>query len=103
MAQFQQGPCIAGEDLLALGRRYVKRFDRIDRLANKIAAAVGVERSVGGEQTGFGAEEFVAAAGRRADAERGVGIEHLEIVEWRPFEAALLGERITVGRAVKYL
>src|SRR5262249_14698853 len=50
-----------------------------------------------------GAEESVSAARGRILAECGVGIEHLEIVERRTLEAALLRDRIDVRRAKKYL
>ena len=59
-----------------------------------------VERRVGREQARRVAEERVAAARRRDLAvERGVGVEHLVIVDRLLLEPGLLGERIALRRA----
>ena len=63
-----------------------------------------IERRVAGEYQPPSAEEIVAATCRRCGAvERGVGIEHMEIVDRRPLQPARLGNRIAVHGAVENL
>ena len=78
-------------------------FDRRERVGDQRAALLGVERRVGGEQALVGAEEGMPAARRRHLAERGVGIEHLEIVDRRLLQAGLLGDRVALRRAEENL
>ncbi len=61
---------------------------------------LAVERRVGREQAMLGAEERVPAARRRNLAvERGVGVEHLVVVDRRVLETCILGDGIALRRA----
>ena len=77
-----------------------QRLDRRIVLRDQPAALLGIERRVGGEQACRRAEEGMPATRRRDLAvERGVGIEHLEIVDRRLLEARLLRHRVALRRA----
>ena len=70
----------------------------------RYAAALAIERRVGREEAMRRREEIVAAARRRDGAvQRRVGIEHVEIVERRALQAALLGKRVLGIRAPENL
>ena len=72
-------------DIVPDGARQFERVQRLDGLADQIAAAFGVERKVAREHHVVGAE-IVQPASRGADraGQRGIGKEHLEIVLRRP-------------------
>ena len=94
----------AKNPLALLGLRNVERFDRRDRVARS-ARGPARHRTARRWRTGNArAEEGMAAARRRDFAvERGVGIEHLEVVERRPLQAGVLGDRIALRRAEENL
>src|SRR5262249_46288608 len=99
----EQIPCIAGQNPLAFHGGDIKRFDRAQRVGNEAASLFGIERRIGGKEAGGGAEEGMAAASRRLLSKRSIGIEHLEIVDWRLLQTALLRERVTLRRAEENL
>jgi hypothetical protein len=87
---------IAGEDRILLRLRYLQRVYRRDGVAHQPPPLFGIERCVGREHAFFGAEEGVTAARRRDFAERGVGIEHLVIIDRRLLQLGVLGGRIAL-------
>jgi len=82
----------------------VERLDRVDRTANEPAPALGIKRRIGREQALSSAEEIMPTARRSArTVQRGVCIQHLEIIERRLFQPALFGDRVSHRRAVEDL
>ena len=97
---FIQRAGIARKDRVGLVFRQFERANAADRVGDERTPPLRVEWRVGGEQALCRAEEGVAAFRRRLfAAQRGVGVEHPVIIERRPLEAALFGDRITIDGA----
>src|SRR6266536_2529347 len=103
-SQLEQRPGVAGKDALALGGGNIQHLHRPDGVGDEAPTLLSIERRVGRERARGGPEERVAAArGIRLAVERGVGVEHLEILERTLLQAVLARDRVQVRRAEKDL
>src|SRR3990172_6704654 len=99
-AKSQHPPRVPLVDLRLLVRRGPHPLHRRDRLTDEPRALLGVEGHVGAEQHAVGAEEGQPALhGVMRAEERGVTVEHLEVVERAPLEARERDRVVRVLRA----